>query len=72
MLPPHGEDADEEGERGHNDLPGLCGAELSVAPEPVLGRIVNLDRIPNTEYVRVLRMNRIRILNSAIRSKLFE
>ena len=40
--------------------------------ETVLGRIVNLDRIPNTEYVRVLKMDRIRILNSAIRSKLFE
>ena len=38
----------------------------------VLGRIVNLDRIPNTEYVRVLKMNRIRIPNSAIQSKLFE
>ena len=33
MFPPDSQDADEEGERGHNDLPWLCGAELAVAPE---------------------------------------
>ena len=33
MFAPDSEDADEEGEGGHDDLPGLGGAELSVAPE---------------------------------------
>ena len=39
---------------------------------PVLGRIVKFDRIPNTEYIRFLKNDRIRIPNSAIRTKLFE
>ena len=41
---------------------------VCVHTSAVLGRIVNLDRIPNTEYIRVLKMNRIRIPNSTIRS----
>ena len=34
--------------------------------------IENLDRILNTEYIRVLKMDRIRISNTTIRSSLFE
>ena len=33
MFAPDGEDADKEGQCSHYHLPGLCGAELSVAPE---------------------------------------
>ena len=33
MFSPDSQDADKEGERGHNDFPGLGGAELPVAPE---------------------------------------
>ena len=33
VLAPHGEDADQEGERGHDHLPWLGGAELPVTPE---------------------------------------
>ena len=35
-------------------------------------RDLKIHRIPNTEYIRVLKMDRIRIPNSAIRSQLFE
>ena len=45
------------GQSKHEDI-------ISVGPNSKFG--------PNTEYVRVLKMNRIRIPNSAIRSKLFE
>ena len=33
MFAPDGEDADQEGEGGHDDLPWLGGAELAVTPE---------------------------------------
>ena len=33
MFTPDSEDADKEGQCSHYHLPGLCGAELSVAPE---------------------------------------
>ena len=33
MLAPDREDADQEGEGGHDDLPWLGGAELAVTPE---------------------------------------
>ena len=33
MFAPDSEDADQEGQGGHDHLPGLGGAELSVAPE---------------------------------------
>ena len=33
MFAPDSEDADQEGQGGHNHLPGLGGAELPVAPE---------------------------------------
>ena len=33
MFAPDSEDADQEGQGGHNHLPGLGGAELPVTPE---------------------------------------
>ena len=33
MLAPDSEDAHQEGQGGHDHLPGLGGAKLSVAPE---------------------------------------
>ena len=33
MFPPHSEDADQEGEGGHDHLPGLGGAELTMTPK---------------------------------------
>ena len=33
VFAPDGEDADQEGEGGHDDLPWLGGAELAVTPE---------------------------------------
>ena len=59
----------------NSELHGLSLSDASLVLfdyRPVLGRIVNLDRILNTEYIQVLKIDRIRILNSGIRSQLFE
>ena len=63
--------------RGNVQNKGFC-LQISVGPNTKFRpnteyRIYSgSENTPNTEYIRVLKMDRIRIPNSAIRSQLFE